>query len=158
MKTAMREEISQSIIKSLDMLLECDKVCESTERRRELNMSLLSDLEDRIKNMNEEIDELDRRKRLLSAQVGILQKAAKVILNGEMEALDEEPVMSKAEIVRDLIRDSGPVGITRDEIRAQMERQGQSFSRNFVYSTLARLRQDNEVTQKADRYFWSKAS
>jgi hypothetical protein len=153
-----REEMWESFKKSLDNLLLYELSCETGERfaRTETNMPLLNELEKRIKELNDEITELDRRKRILAGQVNVLQRAADVVVKGELAALDEEPVTSKAEIVRSLIRQAGPNGISRDDIREELERQGQSLAKNYVYSTLARLREDGEISQMEDRYFWSK--
>ncbi|MGD0128626.1 MAG: hypothetical protein ABSF46_24975 [Terriglobia bacterium] len=151
-----REELWGTLKKSLDnlLLLELNKERVKNEKRDNPNMPLIGDLQERIKQLNAEIDDLDRRKRALSNHAAILQKALDVIVSGEMEALDEETLPSKTELVRNLIRESGEAGITRDEIRQELERQGREFEKNFVYSTLARLRSENEITQKEDRYFW----
>jgi Fe2+ or Zn2+ uptake regulation protein len=86
--------------------------------------------------------------------VAVLERAIHAETENDLDYLDEEAVVSKAEIVRQLIRNSGNTGISISEIRAELEKQGQSLSRNFAYSTLARLREDKEVVKKATRYFW----
>ena len=117
-------------------------------------MALVEELQKRMKELNAEIDDLDQRKRALAAQLSIFEKAHEAAISAEVEALDEETLGSKTERVRSLIRRSGTMGITRDEIREEFERQGLSLEKNYVYSTLFRLRKDNEITQKEDRYFW----
>ena len=152
-----REKLWQDIKISLDNLFKWDLQCEIPKRdsdRAERNMGLIKELQKRTKELNAEIDDLDKRKRALAAQVSALEKASQAILQGQCDALDGETLPSKTELVRDLIKRSGEDGITREEIKQELERLGMSLEKNYVYSTLFRLRQDKEIAQKEDRYFW----
>ena len=146
-----KEEIWQSVKNSLALLTSCDTNSVSREKH---NMALLQELKNRIAEWKEEIEELDRRKRILAQRIATMERAVEAEINRDCDYLDEEPTTSKAQIVRNLIKGAGSAGITVGEIKDELLKQGQSISRNFVYSTLARLREDGEATQEEDRYFW----
>jgi len=146
-----REEAWKGIKNFLDILTRRDMI---REHEGKLDMALLEELTDRVKELKAEIEELDKRKRILASRVAVLERAIQAETENDLDYLDNEQVVSKAEIVRQLIRESGEKGITVAEIRAELEKQGQTLSRNFAYSTIARLKEDKEIVKKATRYFW----
>jgi predicted transcriptional regulator len=150
-QVASREEAWQAIKNFLDIITRRDTI---REGERKPDMALLEELTDRVKELKAEIEELDKRRRILASRVAVLERAIQAETENDLDYLDEEHVVSKAEIVRHLIRDSGEKGITVAEIRAELEKQGQTLSRNFAYSTIARLKEDKEIVKKATRYFW----
>ena len=117
-------------------------------------MALLEELTNRVAELKAEIDELDKRKRILAARVAALERAIHAETKNDLDYLDDKPVVSNAEIVRQLIRNSGEAGISVSEIKGELEKHGQSLSGNFAYVALARLREDKEVVKKTTRYFW----
>ena len=155
--TQEREELLNEIKISLDNLSRLNSQCKTVKRDSilsEISMALAEELQKKIKELNAEIADMDQRRQFLAGKLSVLEKAYEVAINSELEVLDEETLGTKTERVRDLIRRRGTMGITRDEIREEFERQGLSLTKNYVYSTLFRLRKDDEITQKEDRYFW----
>ena len=121
-------------------------------------MSLVKELEDRIAQFKAEVEELEKRKRILSARILLLEKALHTEKDTEVDWLDGEPTASKAQAVREIIQSRGQNGATTADVREGLDQLGYSLKRNLVYSTLARLREDGEITKKGDLYFWNKTN
>jgi DNA repair exonuclease SbcCD ATPase subunit len=121
----------------------------------------------RLNGTKREWDEIQERLRKLQQQ----EQALTVLLDGREEAtqtqIEDLPLRkvredalfaeveagtNKTEVIRQIIRESGPNGASPTDIWQGVQKRNIPMHRNYVYAVLARLAEKNEAKEANGRY------
>jgi predicted transcriptional regulator len=155
-----------------------DQYIEDTKKRYRKDRTRFNDVQDKIKELNNEAEELHS---MISAYSRILRNAlgtdAVRRLDEEIDSINNKNsgISSKAvnqalrefdpieptitDDILSLVKRSGEGGITAGEVISELEQKGiGAEKRNTIYGTLSRLKTMKRVNKVGDKFFATKAS